>query len=194
MGKIGVSILALAALLGAAGCSKAPAGAGAAGAPAAPALPGINLGGDPCQTVFASLVAMTKHDHASDMTMTDGSNPPNQAQEVTVGGKSYLKVGGVWKVSPMTPDQEVEMMNENLKTSTQTCKAAGDDVVGGQPASVVEIHAVNKDVTSDNRVWLSKASGLPLKLESKMDGGMSTSQTVSYDNVSAPSVSAAPPA
>jgi hypothetical protein len=188
IGKTAASILALAALAGVTGCSKAPAG-NAAGASASTApLAGFSFASDPCQVVLDSMMASLKHDHAAVMTMAQPSGAPNHSELRQVGGKTYIQVGGAWSVSQMTVDQEVAAINENKKTSTETCKSAGDDVVAGQPVTEFDAHVVNQGSVSDNRVWISKATGLPMKTEIHIDGGAVDTETITYDGVTAPAL------
>jgi len=74
---------------------------------------------------------------------------------------------------------------EEKKAAKQTCEAAGDEAVNGKPAAVYTAHIENQGEVSDNKLWVSKDTGLPLKTEARMQEGTIT-QTFSYDGVVAP--------
>lgn len=187
-GRWAVSLLSAAALIGAAGCSKSGGGNATNAAPGGPAAAGFAFAADPCQAVFDSTLAVLKHDHAVDMTLPAAKGAGKQSQLVQVGGKTYIQVDGVWTVSKMTVDDEVAMINENKKTAATTCKAAGDDTVDGQPVAVYDTHIVNEGSASDNRLWISKLTGLPLKIETHLaDGGVGV-QHMRYAGVTAPAL------
>ena len=179
-----VSVAALAA----AGCSQQGAagnGAAAAGAPAPSS--GFAFASDPCQVVMTATRAVLQHDHATQMTLpVMASGTSRQAQSVQVGGKTYIQVDNVWTVSRMSVADELQTVNDEAKTAQTTCKAAGADVINGQPVSIYDAHVVNQGSTSDNRLWISVASGLPLKIETHLDTGGVSTQLIRYDNVTAP--------
>ena len=188
-GAWAISIVSLAALVGAAGCSKSGGGAtnGAPGA-SGPAAGGFAFAADPCQVVFDSTLAVLKHDHAVDMTLPAATGAGKQSQLIQVGGKTYIQVDGAWTVSKMSVDDEVAMINANKKTAATTCKASGDDTVDGQPVAVYDTHIVNEGSTSDNRLWISKLTGLPLKIETHLADGGVGAQHMRYGGVTAPAL------
>jgi hypothetical protein len=181
-----VSVAALAA----AGCSQQGAagnGAAAAGAPAPAPSSGFAFASDPCQVVMTATRAVLQHDHATQMTLpVMASGTSRQAQSVQVGGKTYIQVDNVWTVSRMSVADELQTVNDEAKTAQTTCKAAGADVINGQPVSIYDAHVVNQGSTSDNRLWISVASGLPLKIETHLDTGGVSTQLIRYDNVTTP--------
>ena len=68
----------------------------------------------------------------------------------------------------------------------QTCKASGNEPVGGEPAAVFDAHLVNQNSPSDNRLWVSTKIGLPLRSQAHVEGGEVVDQTFSYQGVTAP--------
>jgi hypothetical protein len=180
-----ISIAALAA----AGCSQQAPGNGAAAAVAAGSAPasGFAFAADPCQVVMNATLAVLQHDHVDQMTLPTGAGKTaRQAQSVQVGGKTYIQVNDAWTESPMSIADEIKMVNDESKTAHSTCKPSGADAIGGQPVAIYDAHVVNEGSTSDNRLWIALASGLPLKIESHLDTGDISTQLLRYDNVTAP--------
>jgi hypothetical protein len=77
-------------------------------------------------------------------------------------------------------------LDEARKNGASTCQQSADETLDGQAVAVYAVHLVSKDRVNDNRLWISKSSGLPLKTESHLQSGTSVLQTLKYDNVQAP--------
>ena len=122
-----------------------------------------------CKPLFDAMIkAATTPNHATS-TM---SNPPMVTETITVGGAIYLRVNGAWKKSPMTPQGMVQQQQDNIKNTKSTCQPLPDDRVDGTPAAVYSLHTETPDVgASDSKVWISKATGLPLRSEGDVGGG-----------------------
>ncbi|HEY5290447.1 MAG TPA: hypothetical protein VIJ59_10495 [Caulobacteraceae bacterium] len=171
-------------------CSKAPTaatgGAETANAATAPSSSGFTLASDPCQALFDAMIAQAKRPYAAMITTTGPGSSRKQSETRIVDGKSYFQVDGAWHSAPQTVDQMVNDLTQVHKTATQTCKASGDEAVGGKPAGIYDAHIVNQGSASDNRLWISKETGLPLKSEAHLEGGSVVDQVFNYDNVTAP--------
>ncbi|HEX4505225.1 MAG TPA: hypothetical protein VH722_05800 [Alphaproteobacteria bacterium] len=147
------------------------------GAHAAPA--------DPCDAIFNAMVAQVKVPFAVQATQAPNNGPAQTMENRFVGGKSYFFVQGQWRSEPVTPDQMIADLTEEKQSAKQTCAVAGDEAVGGQPAMVYTAHIENQGEVSDNKLWVSKATGLPVKSEARMREGTIT-QIFHYDGVTAP--------
>jgi hypothetical protein len=140
---------------------------------------------DPCDAIFNAMVAQVKVPFAVQATQTPVNGPAQKMETRIVGGKSYFFVQGQWHAEPVTPDQMIADLTEEKNSVKQTCSAAADEPVDGKPAAVYEAHIDNQGERSDNRLWVSKATGLPVKSEARMREGTIT-QTFRYDGVEAP--------
>jgi hypothetical protein len=178
-------------LLGSAGCSKAPtttasSNGTAAAAASSSAAGGFSFASDPCEAVFNAMVAQAKQPYVAAITTTKPSGSPTQSETRVVAGKSYFQVDGKWHSVAQTTDQMVADLTSVHKSATGTCKVSGDEAVGGKSATVFDAHIVNQGSASDNRLWVSKDTGLPLKSEAHLEGGEIVAQVFEYDNVTAP--------
>jgi hypothetical protein len=139
--------------------------------------------------VEAGVRVITTPHHAVDK---EGSRP-RILEMITANGQNYVKIdGGPWKTSPMTPDRMAAQEQENIKNARNyRCTQLPDDQVDGAPAAVYKVHYDLPDVgTSDAQIWVSKATGLPLKTEQDLNFGGARHMSIKYDyaNIQAPIV------
>ena len=72
-----------------------------------------------------------------------------------------------------------------------TATALPDDVVDGKPVAVYQTHYEQKDLgASDAKIWIAKATGLPLRTDvsRQADEKVSVVTRFDYDNIKAPVV------
>ncbi|HEY1250841.1 MAG TPA: hypothetical protein VGH97_06600, partial [Thermoanaerobaculia bacterium] len=109
---------------------------------------------------------------------------------IVVGGKTYVKVRGQWKASPMSPADLAKQRKENLSHSTVSCRVVGEEHVGGAAATVYESHAKTEAGEEDEKLWIAKGSGLLLREEETMrdtaNDVMHRSARYEYSDVKAP--------
>lgn len=106
---------------------------------------------------------------------------------IMIGNQSFMKTGGKWSKMPgdsaaSTPNLRDSFTEEGLKTLDDV-KFEGDDTVDGQSASVYTY----KNVTPKGsfpfsaKMWVSKESGLPVKIVADYTNGVLKQMTVIYD-------------
>ena len=121
-----------------------------------------------------------------------GANAKKMTGEmITINGDRYLMMNGKWTKSRMTVAATKEQEEENIKNAkVLSCKRTGDDMVGGEAATVYTEHTENEDTKSDGKIWVSKSRGLILKEEIDLDTGDSSKEHMTlryeYANVKAP--------
>lgn len=162
-------------------CAMAPAAAHAQKIPAA------------CQPLIdaAKKVITTPHHLYSTRTRATKGAPADTGELISVGGVTYLRDKGKWMRSPMTPQMELDQLNENLANATlYSCQRVGEESVGGVTAVVYTAHEETGELKADVRQWIAKGSGLVLRTEEDMDLGMGQPSHLSlryeYTNVRAP--------
>lgn len=146
----------------------------------------VTFASDPCEAMFDAMIAQAKVPFASDMTSSGGAGSPLKSESRSVGGKSYYQVDGAWHFLPMTINQMVADLIQARKTAQQTCTLAGEEKVNGEPVKIFAAHLVNQGGASDNKLWVSERSGLPLRAESHSEEGTTVLQTFRYENIEAP--------
>ncbi len=144
-----------------------------------------------CQAPIDSGIKVTTTPHH---TVTAEGNPPTIGEAIMADGVNYVKTGDKWVKSPMTPQETLAQEKENIQNATAyNCTRLADDTVGGAPATVYKLHYDVPDVSSaDVQIWISKATGLPLRTELDTDMGTGTKRhfSIKYDyaNIKAPAV------
>jgi hypothetical protein len=189
-------IASIAILLLASGCSK-PGSTSAASADntstsstattSAPAA-AVSLSGDPCAVVNKATDSVNTVDHSTAITTVVAGGAPQSGEARLVGGKSYVQVAGKWHVSPTSAADTAAMLAEVRKSAKQTCQAVGEESLDGVPTAVFTAHVENDGSVSDNKMWVAKGTGLPVKTVSTVEGRTVITQINRYDGVSAPQI------
>lgn len=153
------------------------------------ATPAIAQVSPVCKAVLDAEIKLATTPHHALSTESDGKTV---VEMITVDGANYVKIRGVWKKSPMTPQDNVAREQENIKSArVYTCSRVADDSIDGVPAFVYRAHSETPDVgSSDARIWLSKATGLPLRTDEDVNTGTTRHLSIKYDyaNIKAPVV------
>ena len=108
---------------------------------------------------------------------------------IFIGADGYMKSGSKWTRMPgnknSIPNLRDSFTEEGLKSMTDV-KFEGEETVDGKPALVYTYKNVtpvgNYPFTSKS--WVSKSSGLPIKIYIEYSNGMLKNMTVTYDTES----------
>jgi hypothetical protein len=143
-----------------------------------------------CQAMMnAGVKQFTVPSHAF-MTSTGISSALTQSEMIYVNGATYAMVNGTWMKSPVSVEQLIQQSQAQVASAkSHTCRAMPDETVDGIAASVYTSHSETATGASDSRVWIAKATGLPIKSEIDMTMGARKSHTsvrYEYNNVTAP--------
>ena len=132
------------------------------GAPAGSAEPGPG-----CTPVLKAMAKTLQADHSA-ITQIGGRTSTG----ITAGGVDYLQIGGAWKVSPLSPQDNQKRSDENLRSAkTYTCQALPDSMIDGVTAANYRTHTEGDDAVVNSTVSIAKSSGLALRVESDIDTG-----------------------
>lgn len=142
----------------------------------------------PCKAVFDAVLKQMMTPHHAVTT----SNGTALGEAIATKEAMYVKVNGAWKKSPMSPKDMLAQQQENIaNTTVASCKALGDEPVDGTLATIYQTHYEQTGLgASDAKVWLSKATGLPLRTDVSLQGGEKVSVVTDfdYDHITAPVV------
>jgi outer membrane lipoprotein-sorting protein len=142
---------------------------------------------DDCTAAMAALRAGVQKPYSTTITMAGFKGMTDYTSRVVMTGtKMYIETHGKWSTVPMTSKQIIATMDDQAKTATTTCHRTGDGSVGGEATAVYSMHVVNKGLTSDTMIWVSKASGLPAKSQLRMAGGQTITSLFDYVHVQPP--------
>ena len=112
------------------------------------------------------------------------SGKPQTAESIYASGLVYTKYDGKWSAG-MTTKELKEMSEKNRQNNKTTCRYLKDEPVNGEMAAVYSVHDVSPKTTSESKVWISKAKGLPLRSDTDMEGSH-ISTRYEYGNVKPP--------
>ena len=141
---------------------------------------------DDCDAVKSADFAQAKLPYAGTTITTIPGTPALRSEVVFTGTKMYFQIGTEWHSTPYTAQQTIDKVTDMWKQAVRTCHKAGNEAVNGEPVTVFAVHTEFQGAPSDSRVWVSNRSGLALKSEAQMQGGMTAILTYRYDNIQAP--------
>jgi outer membrane lipoprotein-sorting protein len=137
-----------------------------------------------CGIVKEAVIAQTKVSYAATVVMTLPGEPTTTAQTIASGEKVYFLFKGAWQSSPRNAQEEIDKVNSAAKTGT--CAHESDDTINGESVGVYTLRYQTPHSESNNRLWISKATGLPLKTEAVLTSKTTISITFRYDNIKPP--------
>jgi hypothetical protein len=156
---------------------------GAATASAVAAEPG-----PACAPILSAMAKTLKVDHAT-LTQSDG----HTINGITAGGVNYLQIDNVWKVSPLSPQDNQARSEENLRNAkTYVCQPLPDSSIDGVTVANYRTRTETEDAVVESKISISKTSGLAVQVENDLSAGESKksrySTRYSYTGVHAPAI------
>jgi hypothetical protein len=118
---------------------------------------------------------------------TSTSNGAALLEKIFTTKALYLRRGsGHWIKVPTTPQDLIDAMKES-GMALSSCHRMREEAVEGQAATVwaAHLHTGNPVKEMDMQIWISSATGLPLRTESSQRGAH-VSTHLAYDNVQPP--------
>ena len=92
----------------------------------------------------------------------------------------------------MSPQDLLAQQQKNIRdTTSASCTALPGEVVGGTAAAVYRAHYEQQARgATDAKVWIAKATGLPLRTDVSLQAGQKVSIVTAfdYDGIKAPTV------
>jgi hypothetical protein len=120
-------------------------------------------------------------------TMKIGSTTVT-TEMIYAAGSIYAKINGKWSVTESIKDVE-KLKQENLRKNRDkdkaTCRYLKDELANGEMAAVYSSHDESPKGKVDMQMWISKAKGLPLRIETDVDK-VHTSTRYEYGDVKPP--------
>jgi hypothetical protein len=142
-----------------------------------------------CKPVTDAMLKVATTPHHT--VPTDGAQT---SETIVVDNATYVRIKGVWHKSPMTPQQQLQQEQENIKNvKVYTCTPLRSETVNGIAAIAYKVHSETPDVgISDGTVWIAPSLGLPLKADEDIttSAGPKMHMSIAWDyaNVHAPVV------
>lgn len=144
--------------------------------------------GPACAPVLRAMAKTLVADHTS-LTQSGGRT----LNGITAGGVNYLQIDNVWKVSPLSPQENQARSDENLRNAkTYVCQALPDSSIDGVAVANYRTRTETEDAVVESTISISKASGLAIEVINELasDPGNKShySTHYAYTGVHAPSV------
>ena len=124
---------------------------------------------DSCQPVFDGLMKVATTPSHSYTTSTSANGGKTEAETIFANGQKYIQVRGKWMRLPVTSQDVVEQEKEKEEHGKSTCHLLRSESVNGETAMLYSVHREYEEVTEDGQMWISRASGLPLRAEEDFD-------------------------
>jgi hypothetical protein len=146
-----------------------------------------------CKPVWDAMFKYTATPSHTFSTSTGlmGDAKPQKSEMVSTGKSRFVMVDGSWMVNRMTDQEMLDIEKEKARSSNAQCRWVRDEATGGETAALYTVHSETGGTKSDEQVWISHRSGLPLKLELSLGvggngGAKHMSSRMVYDNIRAP--------
>jgi len=144
-----------------------------------------------CKPVWdATFKYVTTPSHTfSTSTGLMGDGKVEKSELISTGKGRFVMVDGSWMVNRMTDQELLKIEKEKARNSTAQCRWVRDETTAGETVALYTVHNETAGRKSDEQIWISRHSGLPLKIELDLGGDGHVSHTASrmvYDNVRAP--------
>lgn len=127
---------------------------------------------DPCQPVFDALtkVATTpSHSYTTNVAVSSGKQ--TEGETIFANGEKYIREQAKWIRLPITSQDVLEQEKEKREHGKSACQFLKPESVNGEAAMLYSVHREYEEVTEDGQMWVSKASGLLLRVEENFDNG-----------------------
>jgi len=147
---------------------------------------------DPCQPVFDALTKVpTTPSHSYTTSTRVGGGTPTEAETIFANGQKYIRARGRWMHLPVTAQDVLEQEKKKQEKGKSTCQFVRNESVNGEAAALYSLHREYEGVQEDGQMWVSKATGLPLRAEEDFDNQASRgkehrSTRFEYGNVRPP--------
>jgi hypothetical protein len=155
----------------------------------------VTFAQDPaCKPLFDAMTHLfntPSHQYVT-QTSTALGGQPQESELINTGSAMYVLIDGKWHASHLSAAQLQEREEENRKSAKVTnCKVVREEAIDGVPVTVFNSHTETGFGVSDQQIWLSKSTGLPLRETIDMDLGEKTGKShvevrVVYVKIEAP--------
>lgn len=120
---------------------------------------------DPVVGAFARLAQTPNHQY----TEQRGRSGTERTESVTTGTMRYLWTQGKWIGKPFSPAAEIMEEASRAKSESSTCRWVRDEAAEGIAASLYFVRTKADYGSSEAKLWIAKANGLPVREEIKLD-------------------------
>jgi len=145
-----------------------------------------------CQAVLQAVLKQAAVPVHQKVTIESATAPgkPMQNEMIRLGDTLYMQARGQWKPRPYDAAKAADDARQAMTKGEHSCTRVRSEAVDGQPAVLYGVQSKTATGGSDSQIWISTASGLPLRQTVTMleQGTVKLKHEVrsSYTNVRAP--------
>ena len=127
---------------------------------------------DACQPVFDALIKVAttpSHSYTTNAAVNGGKAA--EAETIFADGQKYIRARGKWMRLPVTSQDVLEQEREKQEHGKSTCQFLRTESVNGEAAMLYSVHREYDEVKEDGQMWVSRGTGLLLRVEEDFDNG-----------------------
>lgn len=125
-----------------------------------------------CQPVFDALTKIaTTPSHGYTTSTAVNGGKATEAETIFANGQKYIRARGKWMRLPVTSQDVLEQESEKQEHDKSTCQFLRNESVNGEPAMLYSVHREYDEVKEDGQMWVSRGTGLLLRVEEDFDNG-----------------------
>jgi len=130
------------------------------------------MAADSCKHIFDALtkVATTPSHSYTTSTAVNGGKA-SEAETIFANGQKYIRARGKWMRLPVTSQDVLEQEREKQEHGKSTCQFLRNESVNGEAAMLYSVHREYDEVKEDGQMWVSRGTGLLLRVEEDFDNG-----------------------
>ncbi|GEP53820.1 hypothetical protein [Reyranella soli] len=118
-----------------------------------------------CQAVLQAVLKQTAAPVHQKVTIETAAAPdkPMHNEMIRLGDTLYMQVRGQWMARPYDAAKAAEDARQAMTKGEHNCTRVRSEAVDGQPAELYRVQSKTATGGSDSQIWISTASGLPLR-------------------------------
>jgi hypothetical protein len=118
-----------------------------------------------CQAVLQAVLKQAAVPVHQKVTIESAAAPgkPMQNEMIRLGDTVYMQARGQWMARPYDAARAAEDARQAMTKGEHSCTRVRSEAVDGQPAELYSVQSRTATGGSDSQIWISAASGLPLR-------------------------------
>jgi hypothetical protein len=130
------------------------------------------MAADSCQLIFDALTkVVTTPSHSYTTSTAVNGGKATEAETIFANGQKYIRARGKWMRLPVTSQDVLEQEREKQEHGKSTCQFLRNESVNGEAAMLYSVHREYDEVKEDRQMWVSRGTGLLLRVEEDFDNG-----------------------
>jgi hypothetical protein len=138
-----------------------------------------------CQTVLDAVIKQATIPVHQKISMESAAMPGKtlQSEMIRTGDTLYMQIRGQWTSRPYDRQKAVDDARQAMQKAEHSCTRVRSETVDGQSADLYSVEAKTASGGTDSQIWISSASGLPLRQHTVMleQGSAKAQHDVRFD-------------